>query len=666
MDPTILADTEKYAKTSVTKKVIKLLHRDPSGEDPALKKKIIYVAEPTPSTESWRAVLIDSATQAGKTRKCFEILNEKVKNNVGNTLVLFVTQANNTASVSQILQRAPASADINNIIPSDNIYRSGDAPDDVTDGNYMLVDFWHSKNMDQMLDFVKRTTEQWDTITIVIDEIEQAGQKGVKQRLSFVRKVEKAASYSIVNVIFITATTANLSKCILKIAKDDLQMFNTGVVADIVSKPVVEHHYATPHDSYVGASWFKNTPNVWKRLSFPKRDPEMTKDDYNNLKQDLVLKEIKQLPKAAKELSLIVTSTRTDAHARLAERLYRMGYNVTVQLNGEFNKNYKVNYIDQSGSVSTWVIPYSQLDNVADKGNLETYRNDKKKVVHTNIFSKDDYSLPHILQAALFMMTNAEERIRGNISDEEFRKLEVLSNAISNLDKKLRRPNDYPESPRVALIAGHLAGRGITIQNPLIDFTCTSFCFTETRDTMQRGATNTQRFGRACGMLADVFARQGRQPILIATEGIVKDAVANELAVIEKAEEFPNGSMINLKDLVTQKDWERMMTKVKRDIKRNAANKDGPTVDGVNIDDLKRYFKSNNLLVGKMIRFLFQQNNPITFEEFKVGINYTKSDKQFQNNLDTGRGINSVYGKLWIVDNKGYILLNKSIRQLLV
>jgi len=624
------------------------------------------VADPPPQNQdTWKAVLIDSQTQAGKTRKCFEILSQKISATPGNTLVLFITQANNTASVNQILQRAPASPDIKSIIPSTNIFRSSSTPENIIqDGNYMVVDFWNSKNMDNMLEFVKDTSDTWQNITIVIDEVEQAGLRGVKERLTFIRKVEKAATPDVfVNVIFVTATTANLSKCILRVAKDNQMQFEDSVVADIVSKAVVEHHYATPHATYVGASWFKNTPEVWKRLIFPKREATTTKDEYTRQKLRMVLQEVKQLPDPAKELSLIVTSTRTDDHSRLAERLYRIGYNVTVELNGKLNKNYKVNYIDKSGEISTWIIPYAQIDAQADRGNLETYRNARKKTVHSGILVKEDYTLSHILQAALFMMTDAEERIKTHTSAEEFAKLEAISNAISNLDKSLRRPEDYPDKPRVAMVAGHLAGRGITIQNAAIDFTCTSFCFTETRDTAQRGATNTQRFGRACGMLGDVFARPGRQPILIATDGIIKDAVANEMAVIEKAHEFPNGTLISLKDLVTQADWERILTHVKKDMKRKQQRDttNSQIVDGVNIADLKRYYKSKNLLIGKMIRYLHQQSGPITFAQFKEGINYTKSDKQFQSNIKNGICSASCYGKLWSFENNT-IILNPNIQ----
>ena len=41
---------------------------------------------------------------------------------------------------------------------------------------------------------------------------------------------------------------------------------------------------------------------------------------------------------------------------------------------------------------------------------------------------------------------------------------------------------------RVAIVAGNMLGRGITIQNPRIGFVCTGFVLSHTSDNGQRGA----------------------------------------------------------------------------------------------------------------------------------------------------------------------------------
>lgn len=611
MDKLIMENTQKYAKIGIANAVQNKTNID------NLDVKEIYVVKKNDDVDAWRAVLVDSFCQAGKTKKCFEILNAKIKKETGNTLVLFVTQANSLASANQTIQRATSSPLINAVIPPTNVFRSGNVPTDgVVEGNYMVVDFWNSRNMAHMIDFVRENCDMFATIIIVNDECDQGAQKGTKERLSFIRQVEKTAVDSIVKVIFITATVANLSKSVLQVANANLVKFKTGVVSEIINKQVVEHQFAEPHESYVGASWFKNTENVWTRLVFPKKTAEMTKEDMKNLKEAKVMEAIKALPKTAKELTLIVTSTRTADHSSLAHRLYRSGYNVTVEMNGTNNKNYKINYVDKSGGISTWSVPFSQIDAKADRGDLETFRNSNKKLVKTGISGKGDYSISHVLQAALFMVTDEETRIKQNTSVEEFNKLDAISNTIMNLDKALRRPNDFPEKPRVALIAGHLASRGITIQNPFIDFTCTSFCFTDTRDVVQRGATNTQRFGRACGMLTDAFARPNRQPILIATDGIVQDAIANEVALREKADSIENGTLISLKDMITKAEWDAVVKKTKDEI-RLKPNK--AEVTNKMIQLLNSWWNTKSM-VGKILTYVYNNPNGVPEHELKAYI----------------------------------------------
>lgn len=220
MDSTILENTKQFAKVSVTFRVMKKVNEDAAT---SLKPTMIYVAEDTqtPEKDPWRAILIDSQCQGGKTNKCFELLNTKIQKHNGETLVLFVTQANSTVSVNQVIQRATNSAIIQKIIPSNHIMRSNEVPDieSLESGNYMVTDFWNSRTMSNILDFVKETKDIWRNIVIVIDEVEQAGLKGVKDRLAFIRKVEKAVPSTIIKVIFVTATVANLRNASLLLRK---------------------------------------------------------------------------------------------------------------------------------------------------------------------------------------------------------------------------------------------------------------------------------------------------------------------------------------------------------------------------------------------------------------------------------------------------------------
>ena len=656
-DAIIMENTKAYAKYGVLKNVEKQQDVD------KLAVKQIYVVEQDKNTQgteegdnSWQAVLVDSFCQAGKTKKCFEILDDKIQKSVGgNTLVLFITQSNSTASANQVIQRAKVSASITTHITSENILKSGAVPTDgVCEDNYMVVDFWNSRNMDNMISFVRENNDIFNNIIIVIDECEQGYQKGLKERLNFIRKIEKCAPESLVKVIFVTATVANLSKSILQIANADMARFNCGVVSDIINKPVVEHQFAEPHATYVGASWFKNTPEVWTRLVFPKKSADVNKDEYAMIKLTTVMEAVNALPANAKEMTLFVTSTRTCDHESLASRLYRCGYNVTVELNGTNSKNFRVKFINKSGGITKWDIPFSQIDSKADKGDLTTYRNPQKRLVQSGISQKNDYTMAHVLQAALFMMTDAEDRIKRNITNDEFLKLEALSNAISNLDRLIRRPDDFPDRPKVALIAGHLVGRGITIQNPYIDFTCTSFCFTDTRDTLQRGATNTQRFGRACGMLMDVYVQKDRKPVLIATDGIMRDALANEMALREKADEIQNGTLFALKDMVTAEEWTNILKKTNNTMQQCRQNSENINRD-VAMNRLLSIISNSPQKTANLSRKVLEQVDIVLCNYMK------KHHNKLLNDMMVANMVESPKKSYWRILPAGELRLMKSL-----
>lgn len=630
-----------FAKESKIYKpeVISEMRRNPE----AVHKEVMNVPnDKLEKKAECKSVLIDAPTQSGKTRKCFEVMQEKLIAMDGDTLILYITQANSIAGATQVLQRASnddgfGEFEINLVenFVHDNI-----------DTKTFAIGYWNSRNTVKMLDIVDNY--EWDNIMIVIDECDQGNLKGIKERMCFIRAVDRKSPNTNIMVIFVTATIGNLSKNILRIAKDNSKKFSTGLVNRIVNERVVEHQFATPSENYVGASWFVNNPNVWKRLDFDPRSVGASKDDYNISKETEVMKQVKRLSYDSKELTLFVTSTLTADHARISEKLKLNGYNVIVEMNNAAGRQFKVHYISDGMIPGTWNIPFNKINTMADKGELSVIRKSGKKI-KTGINSKDDLTMPHILQAALFMNTTADARIEKFASKEEFMKLNVIS-------EKMERPHDYPDEPRVALVAGHMAGRGITFQNPAIDFICTSFCFTDTKDAIARGATNAQRFGRACGMLGDVFARPGRQPVLIATKGIVKAAVANEAAVLAKAQDIPNGTLLSLKDLITEEEWTRIMKNtIEEDDVKKKPDDNKEKIDGVDIAKLKRWINGDsNLIIAKMVRFLYKIDQPITIEEFKTGVDFEKSLEKFESHIRNSSCVTSQYGMMFTKakDNK--------------
>jgi hypothetical protein len=89
-------------------------------------------------------------------------------------------------------------------------------------------------------------------------------------------------------------------------------------------------------------------------------------------------------------------------------------------------------------------------------------------------------------------------------------------------------------------------------------------------------------------------------------------------------------------------------------------------IDGVVLSKLRKWFADDKSWVGKMINFLYTQENPITFQEFRDGVGYDGSDQKFTNNIDTYRSIKAHNGMLWIAKNRNNsITINPNIKKYL-
>lgn len=183
-----------------------------------------------------------------------------------------------------------------------------------------------------------------------------------------------------------------------------------------------------------------------------------------------------------------------------------------------------------------------------------TYETEDGHKVTTGIESADDITLPHVLQAAIFMQSRQHRReIAKRVSPEEFVRLQALNAAINDINE----PDNFPSNKalKVAVVTGHLAGRGNTLQSAYTGFTYTSMVFTDVSDNNQRGAVNAQRFGRACGLLMDAYAK--RPPMILATRNIVDMAEKNEQVVLRKAHEYRESTKdkVSLKMFVSESEW---------------------------------------------------------------------------------------------------------------
>jgi hypothetical protein len=84
-------------------------------------------------------------------------------------------------------------------------------------------------------------------------------------------------------------------------------------------------------------------------------------------------------------------------------------------------------------------------------------------------------------------------------------------------------------------------------------------------------------------------------------------------------------------------------------------------IDGVDLNKLRKWLNDDSL-VGKMLRYLFDQESEITDIEFKEGIEYKRTLKEFIHSIDNGRGKQCAFGKLWSYLNEK-IIINKNIKK---
>ena len=533
-------NTMKYGNDETKRNVLESV-RD------GLSRLIMITILTTAPIDIGFVVLISAYTQAGKTQKTFELLQKKLFPKERN-LVLYVTQANLKAPVIQTMSRAQKTLESH--IPESN-YFTDDMPNVPVPGSVMLINFWDKDKMKKMIKYTSDHHSLYDTITVIIDEIEQNAVQGVKSRLDFIQQLEDVVENIPLNVIFVTATVANLSKCIDLIGQDET-FVSKGIVKDIITKPIVQHHHVAPSDDYLGMDDIINDSSMYQELVFPKRERGMRKEEYRLLKEDTIIQTLKSLPNARKRLPLVATTSRKHEHDRLAKKLVKEAdYNIAVKMNSETNgKNYIIKYRSTTtNEVKEWELPYKQLCAAAKKGRL----------ARCNIHGESDFTLLHTLQAALF----EDATCFCSIGDESWQKLRMISSFFQVL-----RPDDFPiEDPRVALVAGNLASRGVTFQDSTIGFVCTSCCFSSNNlDTQQRGASDTQKLGRACGKVMAFFNRPGNEgipkPIIIAPKNMMSNAYAN-IKSLEAIVPNINGEFVCLKDMIPEEDWQHHLQQSK-------------------------------------------------------------------------------------------------------
>jgi hypothetical protein len=155
--------------------------------------------------------------------------------------------------------------------------------------------------------------------------------------------------------------------------------------------------------------------------------------------------------------------------------------------------------------------------------------------------------------------------------------------------------------------------------------------------------------------------RPGRKPLLVATKELMVDAGANRDVL--SVPTSPN-QLYALKDMVTTDVFEtfKLNNKMNIDSKAKQERITEGVIDGVHLKKLNHWMNDDKLLIGTMVRYLYEQRGTaVSFEKFKEGINYIGTDDGFESNIKNGVGVRSSYGKLWTY-KQNKIYLNPKLR----
>ena len=175
-----------------------------------------------------------------------------------------------------------------------------------------------------------------------------------------------------------------------------------------------------------------------------------------------------------------------------------------------------------------------------------------------------------------------------------------------------------------------------------------------------------QAIGRVTGTASPGYTRR-----LFAPEDVINTYLAynrNQEAFIKKIRDsLDNQLTMDIIDEMTDfEKFKRPIDRKKLGLKMKMIEPEHGHVhgeiDGVDLAKLNKWINDDSL-VGKMVRYLYDQNEEITIEEFKYGVGYTETIKEFTHNVDSGRGVNCACGKLWTSSNNNQcIKLNVKIK----
>ena len=175
-----------------------------------------------------------------------------------------------------------------------------------------------------------------------------------------------------------------------------------------------------------------------------------------------------------------------------------------------------------------------------------------------------------------------------------------------------------------------------------------------------------QAIGRLCGTARPELVRR-----LYASDDIIstyRKYIANQKKYLDIIKDNDKMTKLYMAELEFDNKLERKLDKP--NLKLNPKYRtetpaptnvsEGNEIDGVDLVKLRESYHDSNIIIRRMIRFLYNAEIDITFEDFKSGAGYDGTDEGFLSQISNGSGKHS--GKLWSTIN-GKIRMNPKIRK---
>ena len=485
---------------------------------------------------------VSGLCQSRKTQKTLDVLANLTQSQES-TLLLYITQSGSTLNAFQVIQRIRSHPVLGQRFDCVKRARKTKGPAHAV----AIVDYYHSRNVRFMHE--SASNESWHNVICVIDEADQGGISGFQGRLALLRSLDNALkqnAHTRMHVIFVTATAPNLSRLFAKaavaITTEKEEDANNSFVDDLVSGSLsVKHEFVTPHEDYVSMEWFRAN----QCIRVIKEDKDKKLDIA-----DCVEEQLSSLTHEQRKLVLVSFTNLKCKQMTAAKKWINEGIlDVAVCLNSDNAKNYSITYRDVNNVTHTWALPYDAIIRAADKGTMATHLSDSGTLLETGIESSHDISLSQVLVAALFTNGDFASRIRGVDANT---RITVL--AVRHFLMK-KRPTNFPvhEGARVAIIGGNMLSRGITVQAPHLNFTCTAFVLMDVGRKSDAGASHTQKVGRALGNLRQLFEGSA-PPVMIMASAMFVAAMANERLTYDKGMKS-DGGFVQMGAYITREEY---------------------------------------------------------------------------------------------------------------